>query len=142
VRRQAVGRKKTKVTAADIKAAVRERDGHRCTECGTTAEQHYELYGRKLEVHRLVPGSPYTVEGSVTLCKKCHGPKPRSSRYSRISPVTVVKIDRGIFRKAKVISAFRGMAVSDYLAELLAEPVHANYAESVTAAYHLLDVSD
>lgn len=41
------------MTAVEIKEAVRERDSHRCRDCGITQEQ----YGRwKLDVHRLVPG--------------------------------------------------------------------------------------
>lgn len=65
------------MNVASIKAAVRERDGYKCTECGMSHVEHVTLYGRALEVHRLAPGSPYTVEGSVTLCKTCHGPKPK-----------------------------------------------------------------
>jgi hypothetical protein len=68
------------VTELEIKAAVRERDGYRCRDCGMTAAQHVERFGKTLEVHRVVPGSPYTVDGCVTLCRPCHGPKPRSPR--------------------------------------------------------------
>lgn len=57
---------------AEIKAAVRERDGQRCTECGLTASQHKFLFRRTLDVHRKVPGSRYTVDGCVTLCQQCH----------------------------------------------------------------------
>jgi hypothetical protein len=63
---------------ADIKAAVRERDGHKCTECGMTAAQHIERHGRTLEVHRQEPGSPYSLDGCVTLCQGCHGSKPKT----------------------------------------------------------------
>jgi hypothetical protein len=40
-----------------VKRAVRERDGHRCTECGMTNEEHLPRWGRGLHVHRTVPGS-------------------------------------------------------------------------------------
>jgi cytochrome c553 len=65
------------MTPAEVKEAVRERDGQRCVECGLTALEHQERYGMTLDVHRVVPGSAYTLEGCVTLCRACHGPKPK-----------------------------------------------------------------
>ncbi len=67
-----------KISVMEIKALVRHRDGYRCTECGMTARQHKKKYGKNLDVHRLEPGSPYKIRGCVTLCRGCHGPKPRS----------------------------------------------------------------
>lgn len=64
-------------TAHEIKAAVRARDGMRCRECGRTNEEELRELGWSLDVHRIVPGSPYTLEGCITLCRRCHGPKPR-----------------------------------------------------------------
>jgi hypothetical protein len=55
-----------------IKILVRERDGYRCVECGMTAEDHVEKFGKTLSVHRLIPGSEYTVEGCKTYCLPCH----------------------------------------------------------------------
>jgi hypothetical protein len=46
-------------------------------------DAHRERYGRQLDVHRTTPGSPYTVDGCVTLCKSCHGPQPRRPRGQR-----------------------------------------------------------
>lgn len=63
-----------------IKAAVRERDEYKCTECGMTNFEHVLETNRSLEVHRLVPGSKYSIDGCVTLCRKCHGPKPRTPK--------------------------------------------------------------
>lgn len=62
-----------------IKASVRARDGMCCTQCGLTNDQHKEKTGKQLDVHRVVPGSIYSVEPGVcaTLCRTCHGPKPR-----------------------------------------------------------------
>ncbi len=49
-----------------------------CTECGMTNRDHKAKHGRQLEVHRIEPGSAYSVSGCVTLCRSCHGPKPKS----------------------------------------------------------------
>lgn len=56
----------------------------RCTECGTSNDDHIAFTGRALDVHRLNPGSPYSVEGCVSLCRSCHGPKPKSVPCVRI----------------------------------------------------------
>lgn len=62
----------------EIKAAIRKRDGHRCTKCGMTSAQHKEQHGRNLEVHRVVPGSSYAVDEScITICRTCHYSEPR-----------------------------------------------------------------
>lgn len=50
-----------------VKYHVRERDGHKCVDCGSEPGA-----GDNWPVHRLVPGSPYTLEGCVTVCYKCH----------------------------------------------------------------------
>ena len=65
-----------------VKAAVRERDGNACVGCGMTAEQHRARYGKRLLVHRKVPGSLYTLAGCETRCVECHGPLPRRARHA------------------------------------------------------------
>jgi hypothetical protein len=65
-----------------IKKRVRARDGNRCTKCGMAGDVHKARYGRILEVHRVVPGSVYTEDGCVTLCKPCHNKEPRSPKRS------------------------------------------------------------
>lgn len=64
----------------EIKDAVRIRDGYRCTKCGMTAAEHRRIYGKTLDVHRIVPGSLYTAEGCVTICRRCHGSQPKRQR--------------------------------------------------------------
>jgi hypothetical protein len=64
------------MTREQVKAMVRERDGHCCTKCGMTEAEHGARYGRRLEVHRTTPGSLYTMEGCVTLCQACHYGEP------------------------------------------------------------------
>lgn len=67
------------MTELEVKAAVRARDGNRCTECGVTSDENKAAHGCDLDVHRITPRSRYTLEGCVTLCKSCHGPKPKHS---------------------------------------------------------------
>jgi hypothetical protein len=70
----------SQVEILSAKAAVRERDGYRCVECGMTNADHSDEFGSVLQVHRLVPGSLYHPDGCVTLCIPCHGPKPKRPR--------------------------------------------------------------
>jgi len=67
----------------NVKKAVRKRDGHKCTECGMTREESRARFGRTLDVHRLIPGSRYTLSGCVTLCRECHKTKPKLKRRQR-----------------------------------------------------------
>jgi hypothetical protein len=62
-----------------VKAAVRLRDGMRCIDCDLTNEQHVKRYGRQLDVHRTTPGSPYTLDGCVTACRRCHRRRHRKA---------------------------------------------------------------
>ena len=80
------------MTVLEIKALVRFRDGNRCTECGLTNEEHLERYGRSLEVHRKTPGSKYAVADCQTLCRSCHGPKPKRPRGTYDSPYRIVTL--------------------------------------------------
>ncbi len=75
-----------------VKTAVRERDGNRCTKCGMTVAEHKERYGKTVEVHRVVPGSAYAVDGCVTLCRHCHGPEPRRPRGQRFKDEGVIQV--------------------------------------------------
>lgn len=72
-------RRKTK-SYIGIKATIRRRDGLVCTQCGITNAAHIENTGRQLEVHRIVPGSLYTLEGCFTLCRECHVGKPKRQK--------------------------------------------------------------
>lgn len=98
-----------------IKAAVRTRDGHCCTECGTTSDQHRARYGRTLEVHRLKPGSEYTVDGCVTLCKPCHGPKPRRARGT----VPVVRVERSLKRLLTQLAVYHRVTIAELVDPIL-----------------------
>ena len=65
------------MTDLEVKAAVRERDGYKCTRCGKTNAEHIEETDRALDVHRVIPGIVYSVEWCVTLCRTCHGKMPK-----------------------------------------------------------------
>jgi hypothetical protein len=62
-----------------VKRAVRERDGMKCVRCGMTNDQHRRKSRRQLEVHRITPGSRYTVAGCMTLCLECHRGEPKQT---------------------------------------------------------------
>lgn len=64
---------------SSVKADVRERDGYKCRDCGMTAEEHQNTYGRALNVHRLIPGIIYQAHSCITLCEECHRTKPRNT---------------------------------------------------------------
>ncbi len=66
------------MSVVKVKAAVRARDGYKCTDCGMTDRDHRAKYRRGLEVHRKVPGCAYSLEACVTVCKPCHWAHARS----------------------------------------------------------------
>src|SRR4051794_7677046 len=70
------------MTLLQIKAAVRTRDGHACTLCGLSNADHLKLYGRQLDVHRVVPRSAYSTQPGVcfTTCRPCHRKLPKAPR--------------------------------------------------------------
>jgi len=61
------------------KRQVRERDGHKCVDCGMIQAEHKDKYGEKLHVHHLRkardvddPEERNAPENLVTLCRGCH----------------------------------------------------------------------
>ncbi|HVL11504.1 MAG TPA: hypothetical protein VM529_03010 [Gemmata sp.] len=98
-----------------------------------TAAQHKAKSGRTLEVHRVVPGSLYTLEGCVTLCKACHGPQPRRKRgepdlangpalFLRLSKDHVAVLHK--FIQAQVVPVTRQAVLLTALREFLAKRGH------------------
>ena len=64
---------------ASKRRQVRERDGHRCQDCGTTQAEHKAEYDQKLHVHHLIkardidgPEERNAPENLITLCRDCH----------------------------------------------------------------------
>lgn len=84
------------LTELEIKAVVRRRDGMRCTDCGISNKEHIALTSRQLDVHRLVPGSPYSINGCVTLCRSCHGSKPKSPKGSNPNSTMNVRVSENL----------------------------------------------
>lgn len=101
------------MTEQQIKAAVRERDGYKCRECCMSNFEHVLNTGRSLEVHRLVPGSKYTIEGCVTLCRKCHGPKPKVPRDT--SSRWRLDVDFEVFLGVQLAAKKKGLSISEFL---------------------------
>jgi hypothetical protein len=96
-----------------IKAAVRARDG-RCTECGMSNEEHVSLCGKQLHVHRVQPGSPYSLEGCVSLCKNCHAraPKRKPGENDTDSRGDMVRIPLTHYKKMQVLARRHDRRVS------------------------------
>lgn len=107
------------MTEQEIKAAVRARDGHCCTQCGMTRAQHFARYERDLEVHRLDPGSPYTLEGCILVCRACHGPLPKLRRGWNYDKTMSVCLDVDLYHMAGLIAFHAGADLDAYVNELL-----------------------
>lgn len=132
------GRKrKHEVIDLDIKAAVRLRDGNRCVQCGMDSALHIRHYGRDLEVHRKIPGSTYAVEGCELLCKRCHGPKPKSPRGSL--PYGTLRVPRELFRKARIIALLEQVKVNHYLCTVIENAVASDYPKLISDERQRLD---
>jgi hypothetical protein len=116
------------MTVLEIKAAVRDRDGHACTKCGMSATAHRVRFGRDLEVHRKMPGSAYTIEGCVTLCRPCHWPEPKSPHRSFPNSTAHVVIPADWYRVIRVLAKSRGMRINDYLISCVLDEAE-EYAE-------------
>lgn len=111
----------------EIKATVRSRDGYRCVDCGMTNDEHLSIYGRALEVHRKEPGSAYSVDGCETVCKGCHGLKPRqphgaiyeSAKTSEHCVYATARVDDDILRRARAFAQLHGISLQDWLSDLI-----------------------
>lgn len=58
-----------------------ERDDGKCTECGMTRKEHFELYKKDIDVHHIDGGNKraehpnHSMDNLKTLCKICHNKK-------------------------------------------------------------------
>lgn len=55
-----------------FRESVRVRFGRRCAACPVRDEDQKARTGRALSVHRVRPGSRYSIDGCVPLCQACH----------------------------------------------------------------------
>lgn len=114
-------------SVGEIKRTVRERDGRRCTKCRLSSGDHFALTGRQLDVHRITPGSAYSVEGCITLCRRCHGPMPKSRRGARVEgarPVSfyagaglLARLERVAFGLGLSVQSLARMALAEHLGD-------------------------
>ncbi len=109
------------MTELEIKATVRERDGDACVDCGTTGRTNMANVGMILDVHRLVPGSPYTIDGCVTVCKRCHGERHVGScrKRSGKSLTTALNFNSETCKMIKIIAIWNGTTVNGYISGIV-----------------------
>jgi len=91
-----------------------------CTRCGMTDTVHRAKYRRTLDVHRITPGSLYTVEGCITRCKTCHASEPQREpgtpdlANGPRDPAVSFVLRPDILERVRHQAARWGMLVSDY----------------------------
>lgn len=95
-----------------------------------TDDQHRERYGKTLDVHRMPPAQPYTLVGSVTLCRSCHGPEPKVRGGRKSEPSASIRVFRSFAHRFKRIALHAGRDPGDYFAEVF-EPVLAADEEAM-----------
>jgi hypothetical protein len=107
-----------------IKMSVRERDGNRCVDCGFSPGAGQD----NLHVHRLIPGSQYTVDGCIAVCPKCHArrhQKPGNPPRKATTPKPTASIQvYGSARLKDLIGEAadkEGFPLSEYVARVMAE---------------------
>lgn len=104
----------------DIKNAIRERDGNRCTKCRMTNAEHQAKHGGKsLHVHRKKANGPYTLSNGVTLCYACHGLErvgkpPAGNGYRGRRPV-LLGLQPAEYETIKAAAALDGRPVTQFL---------------------------
>jgi hypothetical protein len=114
-----------------IKAAVRERDDYRCSKCHMTNDQHIRDTGRQLQVHRLTPGSAYTVEGCVTLCYACHEGCHRGKGRKLTGHYAKVDLARGAYDRLRAFTLASWGPIHTHLRRAVLEYLERHAAEAL-----------
>jgi 5-methylcytosine-specific restriction endonuclease McrA len=104
-----------------VKQNVRRRDGYRCRDCGMTHDEHVERYGKTLEVHRVHPGSTYSEDRCVTLCRRCHAKKKGKADLERIDIFFSLYFDDGDVRRLLKIANAERVTLTTILDRALAD---------------------
>lgn len=115
-----------------IKAAIRERDGYACVRCGITADEYRKRpkKHKTLDVHRKIPGSPYSLDGCVTLCRSCH----RLTHGCDIDgPTKTIKLEPDVYNRLMVIAKQQGISIHRLASDLLRPIVFEVYCQLVDA---------
>jgi 5-methylcytosine-specific restriction endonuclease McrA len=103
------------MNVVDTKKAIRDRDGHRCVDCGVPED------ARCHDVHRNVPGSAYSLEPGAcdTLCERCHKrrhkdlkrpQKPADLQFSERIEVRCTPSERALYRSIMRKIGIRGFS--------------------------------
>lgn len=130
-------RRRVPVSVPQVKTAVRARDGFACTKCGRSNVEHKATTGRQLEVHRVQPGTPYTVEQCVTLCHSCHTSEPKSPIGSADmacgEPTVRFRLSPELHSRVEATAARLGLSFSSLLRLMIREhlPEYEDRAEAI-----------
>jgi hypothetical protein len=119
-----------------VKRLVRERDGYRCVHCGMTVEQHKKLCGRTLDVHRLIPGSVYTVEGCVTVCRGCHYKEPKSPPGTYANGTGTLRLNPEWLKLGRKVAKLRRQPFQWFVLSCIADAAQAAGLEVPRGPWH------
>lgn len=132
-KRKAATRLSVDERVRQFREAVRAKYKHRCAACGLTNAAQKSINGRALSIHRVKPGSAYTVAGCVPLCQSCHSRSHGQARRGNmpVGPVVLpakvagvtCKIDSKVFGLLRGRAAELGVHERDLAAEWLAETI-------------------
>lgn len=116
--------------AAVVREQVRARDECRCTECGMSQDNHRKQFGTRLHVHRIIPGTQYTMENCVTLCQPCHGPKPHSKRHEPRRKQVATSFHDDVFARVLAQAKRRSLSISTYIRMVVTKQLERDEAET------------
>ncbi len=108
-----------------LKAAIRERDGNKCTECGISNDDHLEKCGKSLHVHRIIADWKYCFQNCTTLCTSCHPKYARALNTIRTIPRSGGKmqlftaIDSHLSDNVKWCARRKSMTIGDFVRKSL-----------------------
>lgn len=94
-------------------------------------QDHVDQTGKGLEVHRLFPGSAYEPNLCITLCRSCHGKKPKSidalwfhhapeeSGVLMVAWIVASPIGKAMYATLKEIADVRKISVDSLIDEIV-----------------------